>query len=391
MFAIVRRHPANIAWIALNVALLIVVAGLLVAGSRVSVTGYYSEAAWNWMAGQSMYDTTGTGFLYLPHSAIAYIPFAVQAHPQGDVAWRIISLILFVLGCYRFFRLSPQKSEFFNLSAGFVALLLCADCMRNGQATVIMTATMLLAIDAIRRENWHLCTWLLMLGFAVKPLSIVLILLVGALYAPMRWRLGVGIIVLALVPFAFQSPDYVWQQYEEFGLCLFHSNRIGYEKWWAQLFGMLKAFGLEVPDSIQTASRMLCAVGTLAICFVLKRKLDSKRFLVWLYTLTAIYLMLFNPRTENCTYCVLGPALGLFYAEALCGRRWFAAGSMMALAVVILGSFELGQHITPQGVPPVWLAPLACCFFTLYAAFRLTSELNRLEPPPSLEAQPVLE
>ncbi|MEW4564232.1 glycosyltransferase family 87 protein [Bremerella sp. JC770] len=382
MFAIVKRHPANLLWIALNVALLIGVAGLAFAGSTISVTQYYSDAALSWIAGESMYDTSGMGFLYLPQSAIVYIPFAVLPNPWGDVLWRAISLGLFALGCYRLFRLSPQKSEFFNLSAGFVALLLCADCMRNGQATVIMTATMLLAIDAIRRERWHLCTFLLLIGFAIKPLSIVLILLVGALYAPLRWRLAVGGVLLLLAPFAFQSPDYVWQQYHEFGVCLFHTNRLGHETWWAQIFGMLKAFGLDVPNSIQMVSRLLCAVGTLGLCFVLKQKLDTERFLIWLYTLTAVYLMLLNPRTENCTYCIVGPALGVFYAEALCAKRWASAAWMMTLAIAILGSFEIGQHITPEGIRPIWMAPLACTLFAVYAAYRLTSELNRLNPAP---------
>ena len=382
MLAIARRHPANLIWIVLNVVLFAAVAGLAIGGSSITVTQYYEGAAWNWMAGESMYNTTGHGFLYLPHSAIAYIPFAILPNPWGDVAWRAVSLGLFVFGCYRFFRLSPQKSEFFNLSAGFVVFLLCADCMRNGQATVIMTATMLLAIDAIRRERWSLCTWLLLLGFAIKPLSIVLILLVGVLIQPLRWRLAIGAVVLFVVPFAFQSPGYVWQQYQEFGLCLFHTNRLGHETWWAQLFGMLKAFGLDVPDSIQMISRLIFAVGTLAVCYVLKQKLDTNRFLIWLYTLTAIYLMLFNPRTENCTYCILGPALGVFYAEALCTRRWATAASMMLLALAILGSFELGQYITPEGVRPIWMAPLACIFFGFYAVWVLGKELQRRAEDP---------
>ena len=94
-----------------------------------------------------------------------------------------------------------------------------------------------------------------------------------------------------------------------------------------------------------------------------------------MYTLAAVYLMLFNPRTENSTYCVLGPAVGLFYAEQLRTRRWLTAGLLLAVMAACVGSYELGKHLTPPGAKTVWLAPLACCCLAAYLAPVLTSEL----------------
>ena len=75
--------------------------------------------------------------------------------------------------------------------------------------------------------------------------------------------------------------------------------------------------------------------------------------------------MLFNPRTENNTYAMIGPFVGLYVAQ--CYLVWQRNGLAIACAacgLAMLGSYELGRFILPD-IPPVWLAPLACSIFTL--------------------------
>ena len=78
--------------------------------------------------------------------------------------------------------------------------------------------------------------------------------------------------------------------------------------------------GVGVADRVQPVIRLVGGLATLAATVVVFRRLPESRRPVWLFTLTVVYLLLFNPRTENNTYCLLGPALGMFYAEEQIGR-----------------------------------------------------------------------
>jgi hypothetical protein len=70
----------------------------------------------------------------------------------------------------------------------------------------------------------------------------------------------------------------------------------------------------------------------------------------------------------------------MFYVEELIVRnRRLNAGGLMLLAILTLGSYELGKYLTPAGVKPIWLAPLACLVCAVYLAVRLKSELSEVE------------
>ena len=68
-----------------------------------------------------------------------------------------------------------------------VAIPLAWDCARNGQATLIMTGFMLLAVVDAAHSRWWRATLWLALSVAIKPLAIVLVLLIAATDRPMTW------------------------------------------------------------------------------------------------------------------------------------------------------------------------------------------------------------
>lgn len=360
--------------------LLVVVSVLMLGGEDRSVTAAYHQAARNWMAGETMYEMDGGGFLYLPQAAVLYIPFSQLPAPWGEILWRVCGVLLLAWGVRRVSEILAPGDPETHLGIVFFSALLGFSCLRNGQSTLHMTAAMLLSAGNIYRERWGRATFWLLIGFAIKPLIVVMILLAGAVVPRMRLRLAIGLTVVLLNPFLFQRPSYVAWQYQEFAAMLRTAHELGVETWWAQFFGMLRAFGLEVPVLNQTAIRLAAALGTLGMCLLVFQRLPAARRMVWLYSLSAVYLLLLNPRTENNTYCLLGPVLGMFYVEELIVRnRRLNAGGLMLLAILTLGSYELGKYLTPAGVKPIWLAPLACLVCAVYLAVRLKSELPEVE------------
>jgi hypothetical protein len=371
-----RKNDPRLAWLAWA-ALFAVVAALVLAGNRRTVTGNYREAAFLWFLGKDLYAGalgTGHGFLYLPQAAILFAPFAWLPLAASEIAWRALSVGAFAIGLRRYASLGGRDSgaELFPLMTA-LSLPLAFSCFRNGQSTVLIAALMMLAVADLADRRWTRATVWLSLGLALKPLVLVLTLLAGALYRPMRWRLLAGTAVVFAFPFLFQRPGYVMDQYRSCVAGMQVTAALGIESYWAHLFGMLKVAGVSIPPSVQTGIRIVAAGGTLGLCLLARRRCTAAETGVWLYALAACYLMLFNPRTENNTYAMLGPAISVFCGRALLVDRRPRVAMALALAAVgILGSHQITRWITP---PPrsVWLAPLACTGFLAFLAFTLVT------------------
>jgi hypothetical protein len=376
-------HPARRRWNDPRLAALAwagvfaVVAAIVLAGNRRTVTGNYRDAAFLWFQGKDLYEgaiRTGHGFLYLPQAAILFAPFAWLPLKVGEIAWRALSMGAFAIGIRRYASLAGREAgaELFPLVTA-LSLPLAFSCFRNGQSTVLIAALMMIAVADIAEERWGRAAAWLSLGFALKPLVLVLTLLSGALYRPLRWRLLAGTAVVLAFPFLFQSPAYVAGQYRSCLAGMQATARLGIESYWAHFFGMLKVGGLSVSPSVQTGVRILAAGGTLGLCLLARRRCTAAETGVWLYALAACYLMLFNPRTENNSYAMLGPAIAAFCGKALLVERRPKVAFALALSVAaILGSHQITRWITP---PPrsIWLAPLACAGFLAFLAFTLAT------------------
>lgn len=376
-----RWNDPRLAWFAWGV-LFAVTATLVLAGSRRTVTGNYREAAFLWFLGKDLYANavrTGHGFLYLPQAAILFAPFAWLPHAAGEIAWRAVSIGAFAIGLRRYASLAGREggAELFPLMTA-LSLPLAFSCARNGQSTVLISALMMLAVADLADRRWGRATAWLSLGLAFKPLVLVLTLLAGALHRPMRWRLLAGTAAVLAFPFLFQSPEYVASQYRSCVAGMQASARLGLTSYWAHFFGMLNVAGISVSPSVQTGVRILAAGGTLWLCHIAQKRCAAAEAGVWLYALSVCYLMLFNPRTENNTYAMLGPSIAAFCGMALLVERRPKVALALAFAVGgILGSHQITKWITP---PPrsVWLAPLVCTGFLAYLAGTLIARRGGL-------------
>jgi len=368
-----KANDPRVAWLAWGL-LLLVLAALVLAGNRRTVTGNYREAALLWFRGGDIYTGTGVGFLYLPQAAILFAPFAWLPVKLGEIAWRAISVGSFAIGLRRYASLAGRESgaELFPLMTA-LSLPLAFSCFRNGQSTVPIAALMMIAVVDLADRRWGRAAAWLSLGLALKPLVLVMTLLAGALYKPMRGRLLAGTAIVLASPFLFQAPGYVVSQYQLCAASMQATARLGIDLYWAHFFGMLKVAGVSVSPSVQTGVRLLAAGGTLWLCRLARKQYPADQAAVWLYALSACYLMLFNPRTENNTYAMLGPAIAVFCGQALLiERRPMVAAALAGAAIGILGSHQITKGITPPS-QSVWLSPLVCAGFLAFLVLTLTA------------------
>jgi hypothetical protein len=343
-----------------------------------SVATHYSQAARDWGDGQPLYNGWGVGFIYFPQAAILHLPFGQLPRVPDEILWRALTIGVYALGLRRLCALSEQDHHvrLFPL-ATCVSIPLAFAAARNGQATLLMAGLLMLAEDDLVNRRWSRSAALLSLAIAIKPLALPLVLVLAALHRPLVWRVALGLLTAAVVPYLTQDWRYVTDQYVECAAAMRIAASVGITTPWAHLFGLLEIAGLAIPVAVQTPLRAAAGAAVLALTWRAQRRLPDHRSAIFLYSVTTTYLLLFNPRSENNTYAFLAPAIGIYCGEAFLVRRNWRRGTLyLLIASGVLGSYELGKLIAPQA-PPVWPAPLMAVGFSALIFAEYGSETRR--------------
>jgi alpha-1,2-mannosyltransferase len=326
-----------------------------------SVLGNYRFAASGWWAGADIYGTSIDGFLYLPSFAVLYTPFWLLGDHWGDVLWHIVSASVLTWAVWRGVRLCLPDRHFIAFGQILPLILLCATAaLRNGQATTLLVALMLLATVAIGEQRWRRAAVLLALAFAVKPLGIVLVLLTGALYPRLRLPLLLGIVLALALPLIHPDPAAALHVYG-IGFDKLVASSLPTRQTWSDLTGLLDKLGLALPTAALTAIRAVAALLTLWVAHLATRRQDRRLAALDLFALSVCYLMLMNPRTEENTYIMFSVVLALFAAIF----RWSAIGALrnwlLIAFALLLGCHNYGNWIFR--LTEYWLKPLVCLAF----------------------------
>lgn len=337
----------------------------------------YRNAARMWLDAQPLYDGSAFGFVYLPHAAIFMTPFIWLTPLLDSFLWRLVDIGVFALGVFQFARLAEARNgRPLFLPVTVISILMAASAAKLGQMTLIMSGLLMIALSDLGNEHpWRAAFWLV-LAVALKPLAAVLLLLVAALYPRTIIPLLIWCGAVLALPFLLQDPEYVWHQYVAGALTMKQASGFDNEKPFADLFWMLRAAGIEIADTPQFLLRLLFATVTLAYCWWLRRKLAPLTFLVYLFTLAACYVLLFNPRTENNTYAIMAPALGVFTAWAFQNGGVFHRLAYSSVVAGYLFSNRIGKLLT-GGYATIWIKPLLCGVFVILVLYQAHVDSKR--------------
>lgn len=311
-----------------------------------TVTPLYHEATAHWWAGEALYQGP-SGMNYLPQFPILFTPFHAIPSPWGDIVWRLLSAALLITGLWRVLRLKfgPGWEKWF-LWTTILAMPLSLGALRNGQANALLGGLILHAAACLATRQWNRAAGLIVLTLAVKPLGAVLVLLAPVVYAPLRWRVPVGLAMLIALPFLCASTPYAVAQFQALGSNLKDCSAVT-EHRFADLNGILRTFGTELPAKVSTIVRALAGLAAAALWWFGARRLKEPLQAMWLLALTAGYLMLFNPMNEANSYVILAPALG-FWAV-----HWLSAPAT-AIRGWILVTLTLSMSLLPNLVRPLF-------------------------------------
>ena len=353
-------------WIALGawiVALVVISVMVAIHPNGHTVTGLYHDASHNWFQQKPLYDGPG-GMNYFPQFAPSFILFHWLPVPIGDIAWRWLSAFTLFFGIWRLVKNQFQFNAFVVLPwILLLTLPLSLSALRYGQANALFSGLLVNAAASIAQRRWTGATLWMMLAVIVKPLGLVILLLAPFVYAPLRWRVLEGILVLVLVPFLAWDFDYVLSQYFASFANLQSCSAIT-EHRFADFHGILRTFGWELPSTLALGIRFVAALVTLGIWFVASRRFDEPLRALWLLALTTIYLMLFNPMTESNSYVILAPALSIWALTLLATLEHRTLGWCLVGCILSIGLLkEPLRPIFGNGFALLWNPVMALTFF----------------------------
>ncbi|HUY90706.1 MAG TPA: glycosyltransferase family 87 protein [Pirellulales bacterium] len=331
-----------------------------------TVTPNYRDACFRWFAGEDIYGDGPHGFLYFPHAAILFAPFAYL--PFGDVLWRVVGIGGLALAVQRFTKIAPPADRGMAFRWMTVAAIPPAlASARNGQMNLVLAGFMALAVASLAERRWKWAAFWLSLGLAMKPLMAIPIAAAVVGYRPVFKPLAAGLLLVVAAPFATQAPAFVaWQHVRCYEKLLLAANP-GSGNPASDLFGLLSFAGFDASAVAQTAIRAAAGIALLILCYVAVRRKPRRTASALVLTFLACYLTLFNPRAENNGYVVLAPALAAWAAWSYRGRRPLVRWAAVLVAFAIAGSYELTRGHN------FWLNPLLASMLLSFAVARVFS------------------
>jgi hypothetical protein len=355
-----------------------------------SVTGIYHWAVHTWFAQQPLRNV---GWHYFPQFVFFFMPFYALPQPWCDIVWRIFSTVVFISGLWRLLQLLPVQSSrvtrlYFYMT--LIALSQSLGALRNGQSNLVFAGLCAHAAVSLARSRWCTATLFLLTAVVAKPLGLVMIGLAVLAYRPVIWRLLVGGAVLLALPFFFSPSSNVYAQSVQSVRHLFDVSSI-VENRFADINGLLRALGLGLPGRASQLLRMLAAAATAWLWVVgAKRAKSDADKAIYFLGLSTIFLVLFNPMSEQNGYVIVIPVVALVAILFLLSPQHRTRGWTWGL---VGGSMGVLPELFRKPAPDFglyWLPLIIMAFAVVFVSECFRGSLVALAAAPTAPPEPAL-
>ena len=331
--------------------------------------------------GETMY-IGHEGFNYLPTFVPLYTGFAALPIPLGEILWRWLAALCIAHGLWSLMRLQARPAS----ARGFLLLSIASlpvslGALQMGQANMWIAAALFQAGAALGHERWWRAALWLSLGFAIKPIMLAPIGL-AMLRTPRLWLpMACALTAAIALPFTMAAPSYVWSQYVDSWRNLTDSCAQVTTHRFADINGLLRSLGTELPSRWSIAARAIFGAALAALFAVRgrERRLGQGSWCYAWLALSACYVLLCNPMSEANSYCMFGVPAALL-AWQLLGEGESRTAGNPALAIAggwsVIGMLLLmgiGSEITRPWIGnslDLWLYPTCALGLTCAAGWR---------------------
>jgi len=299
----------------------------ILAPHRHTVYPIYSSAARDWLAGENVYDAVPRydPFRYSPIAAVGFVPLSFLPDLPADLIWRLISLTVFLFALTLWGTANALAAGRDTCLLWLCAFPLALGSFANGQANLIVAGLILLAGVAAIGDRW---TWAVIAvaaaGFLkLYPFALGFLFL---LIAPRKFgpRFVIALLIGLALPLLFQRPEYVLQQYRLWLAQLRIDDRTiitGADRSCEDALLLCRLYQLRIDPSVYRVLQLI-AGGLIGLLATAGRYAgwQSDRLIIRIVDLSCLWMLLFGPATEACTYVLMGPLLAIRCAKSLHNR-----------------------------------------------------------------------
>jgi alpha-1,2-mannosyltransferase len=333
-----------------------------------AVSTIYYNTAKNWINSKPIYSLSGGGFLYFPTSAVLFLPLSLLSIPAFEIIYRLISIFIIVYGILCLTKLFNEQNR--KLGFGIISIFcipLSIGVLDQGQLHYLLTGVLLIAFYKFYQKKYWLSSFLIVLSIALKPIFIPVYLIALAIFPKMRTKIIIWTVFFIALPFLAQSPKYVLNQYIACFENLKISASVGIidKNMWAQIFN-----SIYVIFRVQTTplTQLILRVGAALLCYLASiyalKNLKITKSIPIILTFCIIYILLFNPRTENNDYILIIPLMGYYLTESIIQKQIKSCVFIVLCFALIALNHGLVRYITPNN--NIWLKPMVTAVFGIY-------------------------
>jgi hypothetical protein len=327
----------------------------------------YAQAGRDWAGGADLY-TSEPGlavFRYSPLIAALLTPIGFMPDMLGSAVLRALTLAAFLAAVWRWSAVAAPSKLTFRQRLIYLLLLapLAARSLIDVQFNGLLAALLVLGIVSLaqRRTGWAAVWWsaaCLIKAYAIALPLVAILLYRRRFVVPFAIAAAVGL----LLPFAFQSPTYVARQYDlwlRWGL----NGRDSSE--FQDIRFVLANLGVHWTFLEYRLAELLSAAGVALVCYrswaaeSADSLTDDRKLLSLTLGLSAAWMLLFGPATEDCTYILFAPTMAWVVLESalLPAARWLRAAVYGGYSLFVVGQivywFPWGGDFNRLGTFPI--------------------------------------
>jgi hypothetical protein len=305
-----------------------------------TVFDIYRDAARKWWTGDDIYARGRDFYRYSPLFAVTISPLALLPQNMGNAAWKLTNGVGYGLALIVFARrflpagLGRTHVAVFSL----LALPLAVHSLHIGQANLLMLGAMLLGMAAAVQDHWNRSAAWIAFATLIKGYPIALALVLSAM-VPRKFALRYAVALGAglLLPFTTQAPTVVAAQYQSWFRHLSASEHLMRERL-RSIDNLLLVLGHPLSSTGFAFLGAASGIGVLGLCLYHTRcASDRKTMLLCTFFLCSIWIVLFGPATESCTYAVVAPTIAWALLDVFRRPTLWISRSTLVASLLLMG------------------------------------------------------
>ncbi|MFO0863780.1 MAG: glycosyltransferase family 87 protein [Gemmataceae bacterium] len=305
-------------------------------------------------------------FRYAPAVAAFFAPLAMLPEVVGGTLWRVLNFGVFGFGIlwllHRVYYSQKPEMRSWQGLLWLSMLPLSLSSLNNSQANPLAVGLVAISTVAVLESRWNLAAFCLaaVTLFKIYPFAFGMLLMV--LYPrQLIWRTALALVVVGMLPFAMQRPDFVLAEYASWLARLKGDDRTMMEfgEGYQDMHLLLRMAGVYIPRNAWLLVQAATGASLALLAWMARNRWPRERLLLALFDLCACWMMLFGPATESCTYIFLAPTLSMALVESMAGltRR----DSLVLTGTAFFWGFLRSMAIANAGNKhwTYWMLPIA--------------------------------